>query len=88
MTSHFDAIMALLGIVIGLLSTLITVVWKARGYVDRLNTTDSRLADAIDALRQTQTDQHQANLRRFESLERRIDRGRPPQGSRAYGPAT
>ena len=69
--THFEALVALLSAVVGLLVTLITAIWKARGWVDRLNQTDSRLADAIEALTQTQQTQHAENQRRLLALERR-----------------
>lgn len=76
MITHFDATITLLAAILGMLVTLITAVWKARGWVDRLNTTDGRLASAIEALTQTQRQQHAENIRRFESVERRLSPGR------------
>ena len=72
MITHFEATITLLGVILGMLSTLIAVIWKARGYVDRLNATDGRLADAIDNLRKAQTVQHKDNQRRFERIEDRL----------------
>ena len=72
MITHFETTITLLGVVIGMLSTLIAVIWKARGYVDRLNMTDGRLADAIDGLRRSQEAQHRENQRRFERIEDRL----------------
>ena len=72
MTGHFETIITLAGVIIGILSTLIAVVWRARGYVDRLNTTDSRLAQAIEDLNSTQKAQHAENRARFERIERRL----------------
>lgn len=72
MITHFEATITLLGVLLGMISTLIAVIWRARGWVDRLNTTDSRLADAIDHLRQSQSQQHRENQRRFERLEDRL----------------
>jgi hypothetical protein len=69
--THFEATLTLLSIVIGMLGTLIGVVWKARGWVDQLETTDARLADAIDALRMTMQQQHSENQRRLTALEHR-----------------
>lgn len=77
MITHFEATITLLGVVIGMLATLVTAVWKARGYVDRLNTTDGRLADAIENLDRTQQDQHRENQERFRQIEVRLDHGRP-----------
>jgi hypothetical protein len=67
--THFEATLALLSVVIGMLGTLIAAIWKARGWVDQLNTTDARLADAIDALRTTMQLQHSENQRRLVALE-------------------
>lgn len=53
MLTRFEALIALLTFILGVLSTLTAVIWKARGWVDQLNTTDARLADSIDALRAT-----------------------------------
>jgi hypothetical protein len=75
MTSHFDAVIALLGVILGMLATLVSVVWKARGWIDRLNTTDGRLADAIDGLKVSQRDQHRENQERFRQIEIRLARG-------------
>lgn len=69
--THFEAILGLLSVVIGLLVSLVTGIWKARGWVDRLNQTDGRLADAIEALTVTQQTQHAENQRRLAALERR-----------------
>jgi hypothetical protein len=70
--THFEATLTLLGVILGVLSTLVAVIWRARGYVDRLNATDGRLADAIDNLRISQESQHQENQRRFERIEDRL----------------
>lgn len=70
--TQFEAIIALMSAILGMLIILSTAVWKARGWVDRLNTTDGRLADAIEALTRTQTDQHAENRARFEQIERRL----------------
>ncbi len=69
--THFEATLTLLSVVIGMLGTLIGAIWRARGWVDQLNTTDGRLADAIDALRATMQIQHEENQRRLLVLERR-----------------
>jgi hypothetical protein len=58
--------------VIGMIGTLSGVVWRARGWVDRLNSTDARLAAAIEALTNTMGQQHRENIRRFEAIERKI----------------
>lgn len=73
MVTHFEATLTLLGIVIGMLSTLITVIWKAKGWVDRLNTTDSDLAKAITNLAATMQQLHAENQRRFEGIEQRLN---------------
>jgi len=70
--THFEATLTLLGVIFGVLSTLVAVIWRARGYVDRLNATDGRLADAIDNLRISQESQHQENQWRFERIEDRL----------------
>lgn len=72
MTTHFAATLTLLGVILGMLTTLIGVVWKSRGYIDRLNETDGRLADAITSLQKSQENQHQENQRRFERIEDRL----------------
>jgi flagellar capping protein FliD len=71
-TTHFAATLTLLGVILGMLTTLIGVVWKSRGYIDRLNETDGRLADAITSLQKSQENQHQENQRRFERIEDRL----------------
>lgn len=78
MITHFEATITLLGVVIGILATLVGSVWQARGYVDRLNTTDGRLADAIEQLSKTQKTQHADNQRRFTAIERQLANGAPP----------
>lgn len=72
MITHFAATLTLLGVILGMLTTLIGVVWKSRGYIDRLNETDGRLADAITSLQKSQENQHQENQRRFERIEDRL----------------
>jgi hypothetical protein len=72
MITHFEATLTLLGVILGMLTTLITVVWKARGYVDRLNTTDGNLARAIEELTVSQRELHQENQRRFTAIEQRM----------------
>ena len=74
MITHFEALVALLSAMLGMLVILITAVWKARGWVDRLNTTDGNLANAITELTRTQRDLHQENQRRFERIEQRLVR--------------
>jgi hypothetical protein len=80
--THYETTITLLGVVIGILATLIGSVWAARGYVDRLNTTDGRLADAIEELGKTQKQQHADNQRRFAAIERRLANGVPPRDAR------
>lgn len=89
MITHFETTVVLLSAVIGMLATLIASVWHARGWIDRLNVTDDKLATAIENLAKTQRDLHQENQRRFESIERRLDR-LPRRGrgdAAAAGPA-
>lgn len=69
MITHFEATLTLLGVVIGMLGTLIGVVWKARGWVDRLNSTDAELGRAIKNLTETMREQHADNQRRLSALE-------------------
>ena len=75
MITQFEATTALLAAIVGILVTLVAAVWKARGWVDRLNTTDGRLADAIEALTRTQQEQHAENKARFTAIERRLNGG-------------
>jgi hypothetical protein len=70
--THYEATVTLLGVILGMLTTLVAVVWRARGYVDRLNTTDGNLAKAIDDLARTQKELHTENQRRFAAIERRL----------------
>lgn len=77
MITHFEAVVALLSGVLGLLAALVTAVWKARGWIDRLNTTDGNLAKAIETLTSTQSDMHAANQRRFQTIEDQLQ-GWPP----------
>lgn len=72
MSGHFETVLTLSGVIIGILSTLIAVVWRARGYIDRLNTTDTRLAQALEDLNTTQKTQHAENRARFERIEKRL----------------
>jgi hypothetical protein len=85
--THFEATVTLLAAVIGMLATLIGSVWKARGWIDRLNETDSKLAAAIENLAVTQRDLHSENRARFEAIERRLEpprrRGRGDAGAGA-----
>jgi hypothetical protein len=76
--THFEATITLLGVVIGILGTLAACVWRARGYVDRLNTTDARLADAIELLNRNQVNQHRENQARFTAIEQRLPRRYQP----------
>jgi uncharacterized membrane protein YccC len=78
--THFEATVTLLGVVIGMLGALVTSVWKARGWIDRLNQTDSGLARAIEDLSRTQRELHQANQERFLAIESRLG---PPRGRRS-----
>jgi predicted PurR-regulated permease PerM len=72
MITHYEATITLLGVIVGMLSTLIMVVWRARGWVDRLNTTDGQLAKAIEDLTRNQRELHQENKKRFEEIEHRL----------------
>lgn len=85
MITHFEATLTLLAAVLGMLGTLIALVWRARGWVDRLNTTDARLAQAIESLDRNQQQQHQENQRRFEAIERQLQRPRRGRGDAATG---
>jgi hypothetical protein len=70
--THFETLVALLAGLSGLLGTLIVVVWRARGYVDRLNTTDSDLAKAIQDLANVSVQMHRENQARFRVIERKL----------------
>jgi hypothetical protein len=72
--THFEVIVSALSGTIGLLGTLIVVIWRARGYIDRLNTTDSELAIAITELGKTMMIMHRQNQARFSRIERKIRR--------------
>lgn len=85
MITHFEATLTLLGVVIGLLTTLITVIWKARGYIDRLNTTDGNLAKAIDDLSRTQMLLHESNQDRFRAIEWQLGQAGPWHGRGGAG---
>jgi len=67
------ATVTLLATIVGLLGGLITIVWRARGYVDRLNTTDSELARAISDLGKTTVILHRENQARFTRIERKLN---------------
>lgn len=84
MITHFEATVTLLGVVIGMLGTLVTVVWKARGWIDRLNATDSALAAAIKSLDENQVRQHRENQERFQAIEKRLAQ-QPPRGRSSAG---
>lgn len=84
MITHFEATVTLLGVVIGMLGTLVTVVWKARGWIDRLNATDSSLDAAIRALTASQEQQHRENQERFQAIEKRLAQP-PPRGRSSAG---
>jgi hypothetical protein len=70
--THFETLVTLLAGVAGLLGGLIAVVWRARGYVDRLNTTDSELAKAISELANASVQMHRENQARFRVIERKL----------------
>lgn len=70
--TQFESVMTLLGTVVGLLTALIIVVWRARGYIDRLNTTDSELAKSISDLSGTMRNLHRENQYRFMKIERKL----------------
>jgi hypothetical protein len=72
--TRFEAGITLAGVIIGILTALIGSVWHARGYVDRLNTTDGRLADAIESLAAVQKQQHADNQARFARIEQQLGR--------------
>lgn len=67
------ATVTLLATIVSLLSGLTVIVWRARGYVDRLNTTDSDLAKAISDLGKTTVILHRENQRRFTNIERKLN---------------
>ena len=79
MITHFDALVTLLGIMIGLLSSLALGIWRARGWVDRRTAAEQRLARAIEDLTSAQVTQHRENQARFASIEARLPApgGRP-----------
>jgi hypothetical protein len=70
--THFETIITGLGTLIGMISALIVVVWRTRGYVDRLNTTDSELAHAISDLGTTMISLHRENQTRFRRIESKL----------------
>ncbi len=72
--THFEVIVSVLSGTIGLLSGLILMVWRARGYIDRLNTTDSELSTAITDLGKTMLLMHRQNQLRFGRIERKMHR--------------
>lgn len=72
MITHFEATMTLLATILGMLTALATGIWKARGWIDRLNATDSRLASAITSLDENQRMLHQANQERFRAIEAQL----------------
>jgi hypothetical protein len=76
--THFETTITLMGVLIGWLAALVAGVWRARGWIDKLNTTDARLASAIEALTSTQQDQHRENQARFREIEGRL----PPRPRR------
>lgn len=72
MITHFETIITLFGVAIGWLAALVAGVWRVRGFIDRLNTTDGQLAHAIEELSRTQRELHAANQQRFTAIERRL----------------
>lgn len=74
MITHFEATVALLSAVIGMLATLIMFVWKGRGWIDRRAQAEDRLASAIEVLAETQERLHRENQKKFRSIERRLAR--------------
>ena len=70
------ATVTLLATIVSLLGSLIVIVWRARGYVDRLNTTDSELAKAISDLSKTTVILHRENQARFTRIERKLNSDR------------
>lgn len=73
MITHFEAVVTLLAVVIGWLSALAGLLWKARGWIDRRTAAEDNLADAIKGLTASQVAMHEANQGRFEEIERRLD---------------
>ena len=72
MITHFETTITLLGVLIGWLAALVAGVWRIRGWIDRLNTTDGQLAHALEELSRTQRELHAANQDRFRAIERRL----------------
>jgi len=73
MLTQTEAVTALLAAVVALLTALVVLVWRARGWIDRLNTTDGNLAAAIDRLAETQREIRRQDQDRFARIERRLD---------------
>ena len=78
MITRYETIITLISVAIGMIATLIGVIWKARGWVDKLAETDKaqgvaleHLATAVDTLSRTMAAQHSENVARFVRLERR-----------------
>ena len=69
--THFQALLAVLTAILGMLVGLSHAIWRFRGWVDRQNATDERIARALENLAQTQQAQHAESRRRLENLERR-----------------
>lgn len=72
MITHFETTITLMGVLIGWLAALCAGVWRVRGWLDRLNTTDGQLARALEDLSRTQRELHEANQERFRAIERRL----------------
>lgn len=81
--TKFEALVAILSLVIGMLGTLIGVVWKARGWIDELRSTDERLARALETLTASQLVQYKETQRRLRTVERRLDSG--PRAAPGFG---
>lgn len=80
MITHFEAVMTFLGLIIGWLSALAALLWRARGWVDRRTSAEedlgkglADLAGAVKGLTEAQESMHQANQDRFGEIERRLD---------------
>jgi len=85
--TKFETIITILSLLAGMLATLIATVWRARGWIDRLNATDRELSKAIRALTTSQEQMHRANQERFGRIETRLDSLTGGPGGRARGRA-
>ena len=70
--TQLETLIALLAGIAGLLTGIFILAWRTRGYVDRLNTTDSDLAKAISDLGTTMVTLHRENQTRFRRIESKL----------------